>query len=130
MMPWKCPQDGTDVPDSANTCALCGYVRIPSGIALRSDASGKEVQVRLGVTLGGSALRLLDDPDLKYVSSEQFKLEKRQEQGGWAILNVAYAANPAYLNGAPIADGGAILKEGDRLSIKDKFFRLTVRLLA
>ena len=128
-MPWKCPQDGTDIPDASNACALCGYVRFPSGVALKSVATGKELQVRLGATFGSSALRILGDPEVKYVSSEQFKIEKRQNQDGWAIVNIPYATNPLFLNGAPVDPTGAILKDGDRLSVKENLFRLTVRLL-
>ena len=129
-MPWKCPQDGTDVPDGTNSCALCGFVRFPAGVALKSDVTGKELQVRVGTTLGSSALRICDDPEVRYVSAEQFRIEKRQDQGGWAISNIAAAANPLYLNGQPIDAAGVILKDGDHLSIKDKYFRLTVRSLA
>ena len=128
-MPWKCPQDANDIPDGIDKCPLCGYVRFPTGIALRSDVTGKELQVRLGATFGRANLKILADPEIPYVSSEQFKIEKRQEQGGWAIVNVSWATHPLFLNGAPIDSSWAILKEGDRLSIKDKFFRLTVRLL-
>ncbi len=128
-MSWQCPQDGTDVPDSADSCALCGYARFPSGVVIWSETTGKELQVRLNVVLGGAALKILGDPDVKYVSSQQFKLEERRDRGGWAISSVPYAANPMFLNGAPIDPDGAILRDGDRLSIKDKFFRLVVRLL-
>jgi len=129
-MPWKCPQCGNDNADSATTCAFGdGYVKFPPGVAFVSDATGKEIQARIPTTFGASALKMLGDPEVKYVSNEQFKLEKRADQGGWAITNVSWAANPIFLNGAPIPSEGVILKNGDKLSIKDKFFRLTVRLL-
>ncbi len=129
-MPWKCPQDGNDVADNLVTCPLCGYTNFPPGVALTSDATGKEVQARIPTTFGASALKMLGDPDVKFLSSEQFKLEKRVDQGGWAVVNVPWATNPLYLNGALIPPEGAILKQGDKLAIKDKFFRLTVRLLS
>ena len=72
---------------------------------------------------------MLRDPEVKYVSSEQFKLERHTDQGGWSVTNVSWATNPIFLNGAPIPPEGIILKNGDKLAIKDKFFRLTVRLL-
>ena len=128
-MPWKCPQDGNDVADSLVTCPLCGYTNFPPGVALTSDATGKEVQARIPTTFGAAALKMLGDPEVKYLSTEQFKLEKRTDQGGWAVVNVSWATNPMYLNGAPIPPEGVILKQGDKLAIKDKFFRLTVRLL-
>ena len=129
-MPWKCPQCGNDNDDFVMTCAFGdGYVKFPPGVAFVSDVTGKEVEARIPTSFGGSTLKILGDPEIKFVSSEQFKLEKRTEQGGWAVVNVSWATNRLYLNGAPIPPEGAILKQGDKLSIKDKFFRLTVRLL-
>jgi hypothetical protein len=130
-MPWKCPQCGNDNDDSVTTCAFgCGYVKFPPGVAFVSDATGKEIQARIPTVFGASTLKILGDAEVKYVSGEQFKLEKRTDQGGWAVVNVTWATNPVFLNGAPIPPEGAILKNGDKLAIKDKFFRLTVRLLA
>lgn len=134
-MSWKCPQCAVDgLEDSQGSHAIeaggCGYVRFPSGVSLVSDATGKEVLCRLPTTFGGLSLKLLGDPEVKYVSNEQFKLEKRVDQGGWAVVDIPWATNPVYLNGTSIPPEGALLKEGDKLSIKDKFFRLTVRLLA
>lgn len=133
-MPWRCPQCGVDgINDSVGSHAVevggCGYVKFPFGVAFVSDATSKEIQVRIHTTLGASTLKTLGDPEVKFVSSEQFKLEKRPDQGGWAVANVSWATNPIYLNGSPIPPEGVILKNGDRLAIKDKFFRLTVRLL-
>lgn len=129
-MPWKCPQCGNDNTDSMATCAFgCGYIKFPPGVVFVSNATGKEIQARIPTTFGATALKTLGDPEVKYVSSEQFKLEKRTEQGGWAVVNVSWATNPLFLNGAPIPAEGAILKDGDKLSIKDKFFRLAIRLL-
>ena len=129
-MTWMCPQDGTEVDDATSTCALCGYMRIPGGIALRSDATGKEIQLRINDTLGGAAFRQFDDPEVRYVSAEQCRVEKRADQGGWVLLDVPHAVNRTFLNGAPLDPAGVLLRDGDRLSIKDKFFRLTVRLLS
>lgn len=130
-MPWKCPQCGNNNDDAATTCAFGdGYVRFPSGVAFVSEVTGKEVQACITTNFGNSALKMLGDPEVKYVSSEQFKLEKRIDQGGWAVTNVVWATNPLFLNGSPIPPEGGILKNGDRLAIKDKFFRLAVRLLA
>ena len=133
-MPWKCPQCGVDgIDDSVGSHAIeaggCGYVKFPPGVAFVSDATSREIQARIPTTFGTSALKMLGDPEVKYVSSEQFKLEKRTDQGGWAVTNVFWATNPIFLNGAPIPPEGVILKNGDKLAIKDKFFRLTVRLL-
>ena len=129
-MPWPCPQDGTEVSDGTGTCPLCGYVRVPSGLALVSDVSGKEIQVRVDVTLGSGGFRQLDDPEVRYVSAEQCKLSKIAAMGGWIIQSVPYASNPMYLNDASIEPAGVLLREGDRLSIKGLYFRLSVRLLS
>ena len=134
-MSWKCPQCGVDgIEDSLGSHAIenggCGYVRFPSGVAFVSEATGKEVQARIPSTFGAAALKSLGDPEVKFVSKEQFKLEKRTDQGGWAIVGVVWATNPIFLNGTAMSPEGAILKNGDKLSIKDKYFRLTVRLLA
>ena len=133
-MPWKCPQCGVDgIDDSIGSHAIesggCGYVTFPTGVAFVSDTTGKEIQARISTTFGTSALKVLGDSEVKYVSSEQFKLEKRTDQGGWAIINVSWATNPLFLNGISILPEGVILKTGDKLAIKNKFFRLTVRLL-
>ncbi|MEI6297193.1 MAG: FHA domain-containing protein [bacterium] len=134
-MPWKCPQCGVEgIEDSIGSHAIesggCGYVKFPPGVALVSDATGKEIQARIPTVFGASALKILGDPEVKYISSEQFKLEKRADQGGWAVTNVSWATNPMFLNGASIPTEGVLLKNGDKLAIKDRFFRLTVRLLS
>lgn len=129
-MPWKCPQDGNENDDSVTTCVFCGYVKFPLGVAFVSEATGKEIQARISTTFGTSALRILGDPEVKYVSSEQFRLEKRSDRGGWAVTNISWATNPLFLNGSPIPPEGSILKNGDKLAIRDKFFRVAVRLLA
>ena len=81
------------------------------------------------VTLGNASLKSFEQPEIRFVSAEQFRLEKAVDRGGWAVFNVAYASNPLYLNGAAIPVEGVLLKTGDKLSIKDKYFRMTVRLL-
>jgi hypothetical protein len=133
-MSWKCPSCGFEpIDDALSAHAIetggCGYVKFPAGVVLVSEATGKELQIHVSTTCGSASLKSLEDSEIRFVASEQFKIEKRTEQGGWAVINIAYAINPLFLNGAPIAVEGAILKSGDKLSIKDKFFRLTVRLL-
>lgn len=132
-MPWKCPQCGVGgIPDSLSSHLVegggCGYVHFPSAVIIRSEATGKELSVRVSGSFGSNTLKLLQDEDIKFVSSEQFRIEKREAEGGWLILNEPGAKNPMFLNGNPIRAEGMILKEGDRLSIKDKCLRLTARL--
>ena len=133
-MPWKCPQCGVDNLAESQTshpieAAGCGYVRLPVGVVIKSDATGKDMTVRVNGSFGSSSLNLLGDPDIKFVSTEQFMVEKSTTKGGWLITSSRKAHNPVFLNGVPIGSEGAILKEGDKLSIKDKCFRLTVHLL-
>lgn len=134
IMSWKCPQCAVDgLDDSFGSHAIeaggCGYVRLPAGIALKSIASGQELEIRVAGSFGRRTLERLADPEINYVSSEQFSLDKRPADGGWAVVGVSWATNPTYLNGAEIPEGGSLLKEGDELSIKGKYFRLSIRLL-
>jgi len=93
----------------------------------QSVVSGKEIQSRLTTTFGKSSLTGLADPDVRYVSTEQFKLEKRSD--GWAVTSIPWATNPLYVNGSQIPPEGVLLKQGDQLSIKGKFLLLNVMLL-
>jgi hypothetical protein len=126
---WICPQDGTSVGEGASTCELCGYTRVPVGVSLRSEATGKMLTVRITSTIGQRALRLLDDPDGKYASAEQFRLLSPSDSRGWLIEDIPYATNPIFLNGAPIPADGAQLANGDTVSLKGKFLHLSVTLL-
>jgi hypothetical protein len=128
-MTWICPQDGTTVEAGRTTCTLCGYSRIPAGVSLRSEATGREVQVRIPTTLGARALARLEDPEQAKISPQQFRLERRPDQGGWVILPEPFAVNAVWVNGAPLAPEGVLFHEGDTLSIAERFFRLTVHLL-
>jgi hypothetical protein len=128
-MNWKCPQCGIDNDDTATICCGCGYTQLPIGIALVSDETGKEIQCRITTTLGAPSLKRLEDQGLKYVSSEQFRIEKKLELGGWIVSGISYAKNPTYLNGAEIPDEGVLLKEGDKLSIKGIYMSISVRLI-
>ncbi len=133
-MTWKCPQCGVDGLEDglfshATEAGGCGYVKFPPGVVLVCDATGKELSIRVAATLGNALLKNLDPAEIRFVSSDQLRLEKAVDRGGWLVFNVAYATNPLYLNGAVVPPEGALLKTGDKLSIKDKYFRLTVRLL-
>ncbi len=128
-MPWKCPQDGNDVSDELLACPHCLYVRMPTGVSLASDATGKKIEAHIETLFGALSLRRLQDPDVKFVSNDQFHLKCWVDKGGWAVVPVAYATNPSFLNGEPIDPNGALLKAGDKLSIKGKYFHLTVGLL-
>ena len=123
LMPWKCPQCGVDGIDDALSkhpidAGGCGYVRFPSGITLRSEKTGKEISVRITTTLGNASLTMLGDDEVRFMSSEQFRIIKNESMGGWAVENVSFATNPLFLNGAAIEAAGRVLKDGDRLAIK------------
>lgn len=132
-MSWKCPQcgvDGLDDARSAHAIELggCGYVKCPSGIIFSSESSGKSMTVRLATTVGQPALRGLEPDDARFASSEQFRVEPMPDRGGWQIATIATATNPTYVNDAPVPDGGAVLKQGDCISVKNRM-RLRVTLL-
>ena len=133
-MTWKCPDCGVEGLDDALTSHAiadggCGYSKFPAGVTLTSEATGQQITLRISTTLGQSSLKSLDPAEIRFVSSDQFRIEKDPARGGWVLFNVAYATNPLFINGASIPVEGAVLKTGDRLSIKDKYFRLAVQLL-
>ncbi|MEI6053367.1 MAG: hypothetical protein WCQ44_11740, partial [Opitutaceae bacterium] len=102
LMPWKCPQCGVDgIADALSKHPIdaggCGYVRFPSGITLRSEKTGKEISVRITTTLGNASLTLLGDEEVRFMSSEQFRIIKNESMGGWAVENVSFATNPLFL---------------------------------
>lgn len=133
-MSWKCPQCGVEGLEDALTAHAiesggCGYVKFPGGVALTGAATGKELVLRLTTTLGRASLQAIDPNEVRFASLEQFSIDKAPDRGGWVIKHLSYAVNPTYLNGAEISPEGAVLRTGDALSIKDKYLRLTVRLL-
>ena len=126
-MQWICQVcERQNDPDKAQ-CPGCLNDRSPIGVELVSDESGKEVQCRINTVFGTGSLTSLGDSGIKYVSRDQFRVEKKTDHSGWIVAGVTYAKNPTYLNGVPIPEGGELLKEGDKLSIKGKFLNLTVR---
>ena len=108
----------------------CGYVKFPPGVVLTCDATGRELTLHLPTTLGQSSLKVLDPSDARFLSPEQFRVDKVPERGGWVLAHIPYATNPTYVNGEPALAEGSLLNTGDSVSIKDKYFRLTVRLLS
>ncbi len=128
-MSWKCEQCGIDNDDATHTCCGCCFTKLPIGIALVSEETGKEIQCRISTTFGAASLKQLGDFGLKYASVEQFRIEKKNDQGGWFVSGISYAKNPTFLNGAEIPIEGSLLKPEDKLSIKGKFLNLTIRLL-
>jgi hypothetical protein len=128
-MTWNCPQCGNSADSSTTICPFCSYTKFPSGIALVSEETGKEIQCRISTTFGAAALKQLGDSGLKYASVEQFRIEKKNDQGGWFVSGISYAKNSTFLNGAEIPIEGSLLKPEDKLSIKGKFLNLSVRVL-
>ena len=128
-MPWKCPKCGTpDLSDDISVCHVCGYQRVPVAVILESESSGKTLEIRLPDTFGQGALKRLGDPDIRFVSSDQFKIEKDLDKARWCVKPIAWAVNPTFLNGEALSGEGSPLAEGDKLSIKGQFFRLNVHL--
>jgi hypothetical protein len=127
-MSWKCEQCGIDNDEATHTCCGCCFTKLPIGIALVSEETGKEIQCRISTTFGAAALKQLGDSGLKYASVEQFRIEKKNDQGGWFVSGISYAKNSTFLNGAEIPIEGSLLKPEDKLSIKGKFLNLTIRI--
>jgi hypothetical protein len=80
------------------------------------------------MTFGSSNLRRIEDPEVEYASSEQFRVEKCPDKGGWCVFHITQARNATYVNGKVVETGGIILKDGDKISLNDKVLRLTVTL--
>ncbi len=133
-MGWICPQCGVDgIADTCHTHAIesggCGFVRIPSGVKIRSEKNSKEISIRVDTTFGQASLTHLNPDEAKFLSSEQFRIRKSTELAGWVIENISWATNPVYLNEVPVPAGGQLLKNGDRVAVKGTKFPLTVTLI-
>lgn len=134
-MAWKCPQCGVEgLDDSVGHHSVeaggCGYVKFPSGVELVSDATGKSIRMRLPTTFGQASLKILADPEVRFASSEQFRVDKSPEAGGWVVTGIAWATNPTFLNGAALPPEGAVLRDGDKVTVSGRHFSLTVHLIA
>jgi hypothetical protein len=128
-MSWNCVQCGNENTGEVSTCRFCHYARIATGLRLVSDETGRAVECRLATVFGSRTLKRLGDSGLKFVSPEQFRVEKNLDGGGWTVTHLPYAQNPTFLNGTPIPAEGSSLSEGDKLSIKGMHFQLSVFLL-
>lgn len=132
-MSWKCPQCGVEGLDDAQGShgiddGGCGYVRVPSGVILSSEDTGKSLTLRLATTLGQPVLRELAPDDAKFVSIEQFRVEPAPAHGSWQLATISWATNPTFVNDAPVPAEGVVLKSGDCVSVRHKM-RLRVTLL-
>ena len=133
-MSWKCPQCGVEgIDDSLTRHTIeqggCGYVRLPAGITLVSERTGKELSVRIATTLGQAALRSLGDEEGRFVSTEQIRISRNDSSACWIVENLASATNPMFLNGAPIDGAGQALNDGDRLAIKGEKCPMLVKVI-
>jgi hypothetical protein len=129
-MPWKCPKCGSDpIADSTSCCDDCGYRRTRDGVVLRSEASGKQIEVRLSTTLGSPSLTRLDDPGIGFVSREQFRIERRVDEGNWVILPVPFVKNPTFIDGEALQESGRSIVDGMKLSINGRHFFLILSLI-
>ncbi len=133
FMTWKCPDCGVEgLDDSLLSHAIdlggCGYVKFPLGVVLRCETTGKEIPFRIPTVVGNAILKSIFSEDIRYVSKEQFALERSVDKGGWVIKHLASATNVTFLNGSEISEDEVLLKTGDVISIKDKYLHLSVRL--
>ena len=133
-MSWKCPQCGVEGIDDALTRHAieqggCGYVRLPAGITLISERTGKEISVRIATILGQSALKSLGDEEARFVSREQIRISRNDASACWVVENLSSATNPMFLNGSPIDPAGQALNDGDRLAIKGERLPMLVKVI-
>jgi hypothetical protein len=129
-MVWKCPECGNENTNSeaVDPCVVCNYSRMPAQLVLESEKTSKQLRLRLPTTLGQNSLRLFGDPDVRFASDEQFRIEKVPEDRSWLLKPISWAKNPSMLNGASVPVEGMALKDGDRITIKATFFPLVVKL--
>ena len=128
-MPWKCPECGIEIPDSAGKgCDACGYIRFGT-LILVSEASGKELQIGIDTSVTGYLLKGLAGEDSRYASVDQFRVYRDSAIKSWAVRHTPEAKNPTCLNGKPLELVPAPLKEGDVLSIGPEHLRLKVKIV-
>jgi hypothetical protein len=128
-MSWKCPECGTEIPDIAgNGCDACGYIRYGT-LILASEASGKELQIRIDTSVTGYLLKGLAGEDSRYASVDQFRVYRDSAIKSWAVRHTPEAKNPTCLNGKPLESVAAPLKEGDVLSIGPERLRLKIKIV-
>jgi len=122
----KCGQCGAIQATAVAVCDACGHTDIPMVIVLASTVSGRTVEVRTTMEMGSRNLSALADPDLRYCSPAQFRLERSLTRGGWVVYPSSQAANPTWLNGVEIPELGEVVHAGDSLSIKGKALMIKV----
>lgn len=132
-MGWKCKDCGTENQNTISKCICCGLLIMPSKVIFISRKTGKSHPVSIksepqrSILVGRDILRILDDPDLKYVDKCQFKLEEACQKG-ILIKPITSAINKVFINGDPVPADGVIVGENDLLSISGKFFLLDLKL--
>ena len=132
-MYWKCLECATETNLVSEDffCKVCTQPKPVESIIIKSRNNGRTFPIRPNIdktkkVYGKTILQILNDPDIKYVSENQFAIWK-SDQGIW-VESVPGALNSTFCNGYQIPDGGLVLKHGDVLSIRDKFFFLEVNL--
>jgi len=128
-MPWKCPECGTEIPDTAGKgCDACGYIRFGT-LILASEASGKELQIGIDTSVTRYLLKGLVGEESRYASPDQFHVCRDSAVKSWVVSHTVEAKNPTCLNGRPLETAPEPLKDGDVLSIGPERLRLRVRIV-
>lgn len=94
-------------------CLSCGHegkvgeqlFELPPVRLVFTDKNGIQVFIHKSEVIGRDTFRLFED--YKYVSGEQFKLNKDKEKG-WSIEGLDNTTNPTYLNGEKLETGKVI----------------------
>jgi hypothetical protein len=122
----NCKSCGAVYVSAVLFCDACGHSDVPMAVVLASSVAGRTVEVRTAMEMGSRNLSALADPDLRFCSPNQFRLERSLTRGGWVVYPSNTAANPTWLNGVQIPEDGAVLSDGDQLSIKGKALMIQV----
>lgn len=129
-MPWKCPNCGYENADARRECqGLCGFVCIPSAVALRAAATDRRLTFSIDTAVGKYLLRSIAEEDAIYASEPQFRIYKDAALGAWALQHARDAKNPTYCDGVALNDEPAALHEGSTVSIGPERLKLTVHLV-
>ena len=127
-MSWKCPGCGTNNPDDHVECMACFYLHIPAELTLSSDATGKQLRMRLETNVGKNLLSRLVGDECNYASEVQFKVFRSPELGGWVVQHHPEARNPTFLNAAALGAEPRKLESGSVLSIGIEKARMGIQL--
>jgi hypothetical protein len=128
-MTWKCPECGVDAnEDAVSRCMACGHVRLALLVTLTSEATGKQIRMRIDTPVGKRMLSETAGEEGVFGSEVQFRVRRDEAMGGWVIQHEPSATNPTWLDGAALGREPRVLADGAVVSIGPAKCRLTVLL--